>query len=439
MKNNPDAHLPPELKRWIPLLKPDLPVLCALFAVWCFLVFGFIHQDKFFSDDFGYYPSRSPGEAYGTLDFPTLYHFVKSTLNSVCEHPYRAESMPEMLEPWLGVQKFTMPYLSPPTAVLTMGPFTILPPGIAWSLWTLLSILTGAYTVSLLKHFTRGHFLSTWFVVAFYLSTNVFALLFHGQTTLMTNAALLTIFFISLYPESFKANMATAIILTLLTGKPQVALVAVLFLISGRKWRALFLGGLFTLLCCLFLTPWFSLSWPLDYLQTMSTYGSNAANPAIANQTGIEVMTNFRAFMVGSGILQDAFACQVSWLLFGLSSSLLILFSLKNKPFPSEILFIFSSLIYLLFSPHLNGYEDILLLPVCAMLIWYFRPGKIESCLLLLLAFTISNTSMWLRSVLEISQSFNHVFLLKLMLSCYVFCCMSRHRNGKHSLKFPPG
>ncbi len=339
-----------------------------------------------------------------------------------------------MLESWTGPQQHTMPFLSPPTAVLSMGPLTIFPPGIAWSIWTFASIVVGASMVTYLKSLLPEEIhAARWIIYAGMISLNVFALLLHGQTTIMTTAALLALYALSLTPSSLRNDIIMAAILTLMTGKPQVALVAILFLVSIKKWRSLGLAACLTLTTCLVLTPWFGYSWPLDYIKTMSTYGSDSAFAAIADQVGTLVMTNFRAFVSGPGWISSGVASQISWLLFILSSCLLIGYSFIKKNQPAEIYFALAAMIYLLFSPHLNGYEDLLMIPVVILWLRHTRASSKEIIGLLICMLIISDTSMGIRSTFPALQNFNHVFLIKLLLGIIILIRIIKSKDSEPS------
>lgn len=401
------------LTRWP---KPDVAVFSCMLLLWGFLVVGFIQSSQLLSPQFGYSPAGPEEAAYGTLDFPTLFHFVRGTLQGLAEHPYRVASMPALLEPWVGEQKAVMPFISPPTAMLSMGPFTLLAPGVAWALWSGLSVVVASCVMTICRRELSP--VSLWVLPLFWLlavNANSFVVLLHGQTTWMSNAVLMLIFY-AVGPRSSRWMLwVLAALVTALTGKPQVALVALIFILATRQWSLLVRVVLLTAGTCLVLTPFYGVSWPVDYLTLVTSYGTDTAASTVSRQIGPEVMTNLRGFLYPYTQFSDGAVSRWSWIFFAVCGGATILAGWKHALHPRS-LFAAASLSYLLFCPHLNGYEDLLLLPALALWLPGMSLRSFERIGLIFIAAVILNTSMGWRSWFEELQQFNHVFVLKLVL-----------------------
>ncbi len=296
-------------------------------------------------------------------DFTNLYHYVRGVFQQVSDNPYRISEMNQMLTDWTGGAAGFMPFLSPPTILLSFGPLTIFPAGIAYTIWMGISFMGAAWTVAAFRRFPIAE---KWWPLILgwvaYFNLTCMMTINLGQTVFLTNTALLAILLLT-RRHSRGATWSIALLLLLLTGKPQVSLVAVFYLAAERRWKELWLASLTCLLFCILVTPLFGWSWPLDYIHAMTTYGSETAPVEISETIGTTIMTNLRALCVETGTMSDTLAVRSSWLLFLAGGSSLYFLKRRLPVLPAGIVFALACMVYLLTSPHLNPHEDFLLLP----------------------------------------------------------------------------
>ncbi len=352
-------------------------------------------------------------------DFSNLLHYVRGVLHRVTPNPYRVEEMNEMLKEWTGGAEGFMPFLSPPTIVLTFGLLSFLPPGIAYVLWMTASAVAAGWTVSACRKIGGiSHGTSLILGALACLSLTSMMSINLGQTVFLTNAAFCALLIFVLKESPYRTLWWGAVVLMVsLSGKPQVALVAVIFMASVGQWRCLGVTALATLLFLLLVTPLFGWTWPLDYVHTMGSYGGEAAPSAIRETIGTTVMTNARAFLVEVLTMDDRRVVSLSWLLFLGGGGALILAGYLHRNLDARWFFAVSALLYLVFCPHLNPHEDLLLWPVGVCLIGLLEGGRrwiVVAALVLILTIQL-NMDMGV-GFTGVLRPFHHVFWVKLTL-----------------------
>ena len=155
--------------------------------------------------------------AHYSGDFTVFWNASRTPIDSIYAYPL----------PYDGGIEATGPYINPPSFLLFLYPFGILP--FYWALvtWGLLG-LTAFVAVS--RHVVRP-----WHLAIAAISPPMFLALVSGQTTLFSSAA--TLFAMFVLPR--RPLMAGAILGLIATVKPQAVLLAPLVLLVCNQWRAL--------------------------------------------------------------------------------------------------------------------------------------------------------------------------------------------------------
>src|SRR5262249_6358237 len=132
-----------------------------------------------------------------------------------------------------------------------------------------------------------------------FLSPPCLACLALGQTALLTTAGLLFLATHSVKepPSRWRSELAEALVLWLLTAKPPVAGAAGVSLLACRRWRPVGLAALMTLVSTLALMPLLGSGWAGDYLQLVTRYDADHADPAFAWSLVPSYMSNLRAVL----------------------------------------------------------------------------------------------------------------------------------------------
>lgn len=183
-------------------------------------------------------------------DFVTFYAASALAERGEALAVYAVSQLHAMEQAVIGKAIEVWPWFYPPTFLLVIWPLALVPYGIAWALW---SFLTLYGNVKVVRHIAP-HPLTPWLVLGF---PGVVDNFYYGQNACLT-AALLGggLFLVDRRPWLGGA------LLGLLTYKPQLAMLVPVALLAGRRGKALgsfvLTGGLFALMSALAfgLEPW---------------------------------------------------------------------------------------------------------------------------------------------------------------------------------------
>lgn len=257
-----------------------------------------------------------------------------------------------------------LPFGYSPTMLWVLGPLCLLPDAWAYTAWTLL----GVAAVWWMTRPPR----SIWLVAAFF-TPAAFSCLQLGQTALLTTAGLLYLMVSDLEgsPASgqvarIPCNWGDAVVLWALTAKPPLALVAGSMLLVGRRWRPIAQAGGLCLISTVLLTPKLGINWVGDYVNLLTHYDIESANPAYVWSMVPETMGNLRALLHVTFGLGDSAASRWSGGLWLFALAAILVIGLRRR-LPIETCWGLTVLAYLLLCPHVTSTEELQLAVVLTL------------------------------------------------------------------------
>lgn len=356
------------------------PVVLSVLLVWV-LAIAILWGPALIRPDFGMLPGES-GD-YRAQDFSIVLNYAKGIVFQWSDRPYHPDGMAEIATRWLGPVDVFMFNPYPPTVALLLLPLTPLPQGIGYVIW--IAIGCTALAWALQTWLGVNHLgISRWFYYAAIFSPATTAALTLGQSSLLSTAALTVVFFLHRPLDCKPAGkialrhlLISSSLLTLLSAKPPLALIAFLWLAACGWWKPFFAGWFGIAAVAVAALFWCGPEWPIDFIANAACYGDPASHVGqfFTNQVTYEAMTNLRGLLVRKMGVTDSLAVTFSWTIWLVASlGLLITKWCRPTQVTAESAFAWSCLIFLCAFPHVNGYEDILLIAVVAALASDSRP-----------------------------------------------------------------
>jgi hypothetical protein len=294
-------------------------------------------------------------------DFASHVRFTRAVWSGLAREGHNSVYTPaahrRFMRDWTGqpgaVANRALPFGYSATMLLVLGPLCRLSEAWAYAAWTGLGLAAIWWMLS------PGRPLALVSALCF-LSPPCLACLALGQTALLTTAGLVFLATRSVKepPNSWWSELAEALILWLLTAKPPVAVTAGVGLLACRRWRPVGLAALMTLLSTLALTPLLGSGWVSDYLQLVSRYNAERADPAFAWSLVPSYMSNLRAILNLYLGIADGTASKIGSLLWAASLAGLMVVAWKRYLTPGKAWFL-AILAYVLLAPHVNFTEDL--------------------------------------------------------------------------------
>ncbi len=335
------------MARITPLLHYGLYLLLILFVV------GNVIVPALREETFGYTDGRF-------RDFASILVMAKAlwsgepTVNG--HRPgYDLDSLLAVNSHWLGRDiDRAMPFPYSPTMLYLLGPFCLLPLAWAFAAWSLLNLAVVGWLIS------RPDYPRLLGPIVFLTPTALMCFTL-GQSALLAMAA-----FLYLGREALlkpKGNVwLMALVLWVLTARPQLAITAGVALLALRHWRPMLLAVAFTVVSTAALTPMLGIHWISDYITLVTHYDRVTAPPEYAWALVPDYMNNLRALLTNGGLADD-WSCKISaglWLV-GLG---FVLASAWLRRVPAALVWATCVLLQLLLCPHVNSYELVLLYAV---------------------------------------------------------------------------
>lgn len=259
-----------------------------------------------------------------------------------------------------------LPFPYSPTMLWILGPFCLVPAAWSYVLWSLLG-------VGVVWWMTRPP-QSIWLTAAFFTPT-AFACFKLGQTAMLTTAGLLLLMCAD-FEDGRRTHSAwfDAIVLWALTAKPPVALTAGAVLVIDRRWRAVALAVGLTLVSTTLLTPLLGLQWISGYLNLMTHYDLDTADPVYVWSLVPQTMGNLRALLHVTLGVRDSMASLWSGGLWLIALSAVVAGGLRHR-LRAEACWGLAVLAYLLFCPHVTAMEELHLVLVLMLFVHPERPA----------------------------------------------------------------
>jgi hypothetical protein len=279
-----------------------------------------------------------------------------------------------------------MPLAILPTALLIWFPFLIIPSALitwAYAAWIATSLTVLLPQIKNLVKFTAarspGAARLSVVLLVFFLSSTFTTTVALGQTSLFALGLLLALIFKLTSEEESSASHSSGIfvpglaslavdcaILFLLSIKLHYLIAAVVLLVSFRRIRSIAIGGALIGSTIGLLTLRLGLGWIEDYRQSLSIFFSETPPAWIASAFAREKMVIFlSAFGPFTGRNAALGIAQASYGICAIISALII-FTIVRSDSRSKLArtgpFIIMVSAYLLFTPYMGHYEDLLLL-----------------------------------------------------------------------------
>jgi hypothetical protein len=356
MPRDPSApQLPARAARlWHAALSLTLALL-----VGCQLVLPAVHSVRFGLDEV-------EGQSLSINDFAAHLHFARAVWTGSWRgdgpdappSPYAAAAHLNVMRDWAGKpEPVALPFGYSPTMIWLLGPFTLLPPGWAYALWT-------AFGVAAVCWMTRPGRPPGAAGLVLFVSPLALVCFTLGQTALLSTAAL--VFLAGRRDggreygglEGWRRAGVDALVLWALTAKPPVAVTAGAALLATGRWRPVGLALVLTLLTTLALTPWLGPAWPEDYLRMITRYDHERADPAFAWSLRPGYMSNLRVILNLDLGVSDPVASRVSAGLWGFALAGILVAGLGLRCNPVRV-WAWALLAFVLLCPHVNQTEDL--------------------------------------------------------------------------------
>ena len=223
-----------------------------------------------------------------------------------------------------------------------------------------------------------------------------------GQTSVLATGLLVYLFFIvyqAVYRSKSNINFLIPIIIVMIGIKPTYFALGIGLLIIFRMWREAFYSSILVMVILVSLTPMLTIKWLPQYLNQLGVFSQTTIPDAYAWAFAPQTMTIFRsAFrdMIGdrlASLTSTIVACSAFIGVLGFS----LLAKIHGKP-PHRLfslgvtegqLFVFLVSSYLLFSPYVGGYEDLLLVCIFVTVLLVGNPPSLTNYKSLILIFLL--------------------------------------------------
>lgn len=290
-------------------------------------------------------------------DFPAHCRFVRAvwTRRAIAgddaDRPsvYSPASHHAVVREWTGYEsaRHALPFGYSPTMMWLLGPFALLPDFGGYLAWTAVSLAACAWMMRDLDVIpmllVAGVFVSPLALWSFDL----------GQTAILSTAGLL---FLTRVPS----ERGAVVVLWALTAKPPLALTAGVALLVCGRLRIVIGAVLLTVVSTVILWPWLGPGWVRDYVEMLTRYTGDTADPTFAWSLVPGYMSNLRAVLVEYLGVPDGVASRVSsvaWLI----ALALVMVGGKVWSWSASTTWSAAILALLLLSPHVNSTEDLAL------------------------------------------------------------------------------
>jgi hypothetical protein len=258
----------------------------------------------------------------------------------------------------------SLPFPYPPTMLWILGPLCLLPTVWGFAVWTLMSAVAVWWM-------SRPRWSLD--MAAAVLSPVAVGCFVLGQTALLTAAGLLLLLSRDLDEQARTASerrttfsWRDVIVLWALTAKPPLALTGASALLAGRRFRAVLLALVLTVLSTALLTPKLGIGWVREYAHLMGHYDRESVDPAFAWSLMPQTMGNLRALLHLTFGMGDALASRWSTGLWLLALAGIVTGGLGRK-LPAQACWALAVLAYLLLCPHVSWTEEVHLVLILAL------------------------------------------------------------------------
>jgi len=347
---------------------------------------------------------------------------------------------------------YVMPLGITPIALVLWLPFAYVAcfsMALSYTLWITFSVSVLLFAFwSVTRHVFRGKnrplLPITLFLVTLF-SWRTLSSIYLGQTSVLAAGLLIYLIYIvhNTVNKSQSDNLLLILLIIFILGikPPYIAMGLGLLMIYGL-WREAFYSVILVLVVLIGITPMLGLKWVSSYLKILPIYALENIPDIYSWSIALETMNIFRsAFrnMIGDNIaslISTIVTCSVYMTVMGFS----ILAEIRGKSadmlFPLRVtkgqLFVVILGSYLLFAPYAGGYEDMLLLPVFAMVMLYKNTPPLTNYKSLILVFLLFVTL--LHNFSPIDTPCWLFWIFKALILGHMLNCCHRGQKEKESV-----
>jgi hypothetical protein len=248
-----------------------------------------------------------------------------------------------------------------------LAPLFLFSTATAWLVWNLTGAYLAGWTVRTLAAGQRAILTRARFAV---IGTTALQCLVNGQTALVTTGCLAAILHAARGGGRRASVVVCGVAVALLSAKPPLAMVSVVFLLLSGHTRAAGLGLILSGLGILAGVAYWSPAILWDYAGLVGRYTLVDADPVVRAGFSPQWMTNLRSVLLRVGPFDDARAFLVTGWVFAAAIAIpLVAATLRRRTWPLDVAASWAVLAYLLFAPHLSPTEDVLLVVPLAVLL----------------------------------------------------------------------
>ena len=312
----------------------------------------------------------------GIADFLYYFVYIKSFWTSSLTHIYDTETQQKILHSYFGSYLLVMPVNISPTTLLISYPLVFISKMfsdktayIVWIGVSLTCFSTSFFRWVNVRRDSNGRLLLLSIIV---ITISNFSLamdyaLIHGQTSILATALFLALHW--RFSRKIESNITPTAALVLLSIKPQFFLLGFCMCIFWRRLKPAIYSLCIIVLFSILLTPYLGWNWIIEYAGSIFSYFNHLPVTYQPNRQNILIANIFRyttEFVIDSNTARIISATVliggVSFIMLNSLSSHVTTSKLKFLNMAAESNTIAFFAIFLLFSPHLNIYDDLLLL-----------------------------------------------------------------------------
>ncbi|MEM1158845.1 MAG: glycosyltransferase family 87 protein [Verrucomicrobiota bacterium] len=337
-----------------------------LFAASSVLLVSLFYIDRQLAQSEGpwgviHFKEQNGRESIAVQDFSFFWHTGHAWRTSPSTSPYQSGKHLQQFKNWTQTDNssLVMPYFYAPLHLYLFATISLVPVRIAYLMLAVLTILGCAVGIWWLmqKNFHSQN-VSRWIPLIAFASIAYMQVIHIGQMSIIF--LILLFGFARLVSVKNDARSASSgLFLFLLAMKPPLALPLLIWTVAQKKYRA---AGWFTVCCILLVitSPLFlGWNWISDYFSNITAFSSPLEGSISTGGSGGSSHTNLRNVI---NLLFSPLATHASLISYALWALAIIPLFLRKPSDPSSAYLLgYALMTYLLFSPHLNRSDDLLL------------------------------------------------------------------------------